>query len=122
MERLTVFDGDKWDRATLKVKNQDLIDKLATYEDADEQGYLLWLPCKEGDTVYALDHYYECDCNYECEEMEQWKCEENIRCEHEYKVYRVKETNFQIAMLAILGKTVFLTKAEAEKVLEEMGK
>ena len=33
--------------------NRMALDKLATYEDAEEQGLLLKLLCKVGDTVYA---------------------------------------------------------------------
>lgn len=32
-----------------------LINKLAAYEDAEEQGLLVRLPCKVGDTVYEID-------------------------------------------------------------------
>lgn len=31
------------------------MEKLAAYEDAEEQGLLLRLPCKVGDTVYLID-------------------------------------------------------------------
>ena len=31
----------------------DVIKKLAAYEDAEEQGLLVRLPCKVGDTLYA---------------------------------------------------------------------
>lgn len=55
------------------------VDKLADYEDAEEQGLLLRLPCKIGDTVYKLwykpchngedypDSYYCCGCEDECD-------------------------------------------------------
>ena len=33
------------------------IDKLAAYEDAQEQGLLLRLPCKVGDTLYCITPY-----------------------------------------------------------------
>lgn len=32
-----------------------IIERLADYEDAEDQGYLWRLPCKEGDTVYAIE-------------------------------------------------------------------
>lgn len=32
----------------------DAADKLAAYEDAEEQGLLVRLPCKAGDTVYVI--------------------------------------------------------------------
>lgn len=31
-------------------------DKLAAYEDAEEQGLLLRLPCKVGDTIYEVSY------------------------------------------------------------------
>ena len=79
----------------------EAIDKLAEYEDAEEQGLLLRIPCKVGDIVYVFHTILE--------------------CEYEYKVTRIRETQFEIPMIAMLGKSVFLTKAEAEKALEEMG-
>jgi len=33
----------------------DAIDKLAAYEDAEEQGQLVILPCKVGDTIFAVE-------------------------------------------------------------------
>jgi hypothetical protein len=35
--------------------NGEPISKLAGYEDAEEQGLLLRLPCKVGDTLYVID-------------------------------------------------------------------
>lgn len=35
--------------------NRMALDKLATYEDAEEQGLLLRLPCKIGDTLYRVN-------------------------------------------------------------------
>lgn len=45
------------------------INKLGEYEDAEEQGRLIVLPCKEGDTVYKIKKF----------------CGENTGC---YKFYR----------------------------------
>lgn len=36
-----------------KINLQRLVDRLAEYEDLDEQGLLLRLPCKVGDTLYV---------------------------------------------------------------------
>lgn len=33
---------------------QGVLNCLSTYEDADEQCLLVWLPCKVGDTVYVI--------------------------------------------------------------------
>lgn len=35
--------------------NRMALDKLSTYEDAEEQGLLLRLPCKVGDTLYRVN-------------------------------------------------------------------
>ena len=95
-------------------------DKLAKYEDLEEQGLLLRLPCKVGDTVYTTSSYFDCDED-ECVNIDFCVCEEDGgTCEHLAKKYFVKETNFQIQMLAVFGKTVFLTKAEAEEALKKM--
>lgn len=98
----------------------DVLEKLAEYEDAEEQGLLLRLPVPEGAVVYTLSYIYECKFDYDCKEFDAYKCEEDVYCEHQYKVYRVKETKFQKQMLAMLGKTVFLTKEEAEQALSKM--
>lgn len=66
------FDGDdamplveKWNFAVKRVQGifdgmtdkssvQYIADKLAAYEDAEEQGLLVRLPCKVGDTFYYI--------------------------------------------------------------------
>ena len=81
---------------------QKAIEKLADYEDAEEQGLLLRLPCKVGDTIY---YFMNVDDVIVVEERKM-----------------VTLTN----IVAILedeefGKTVFLTKEEAEQALKQMG-
>ena len=97
-----------------------IAEKLANMEQKEEQGILVRLPCKVGDTVYTLSYRYECKNDYDCKVPIQWKCEQNIPCEYEKKINYVKETKFCLRMLESLGKTVFLTREETEKKLEEM--
>lgn len=99
-----------------------IAEKLANMEQMEEQGILVRLPCKVGDTVYTLSYRYECKNDYDCKVPRQWKCEENIPCEYEKKIHYVKESQFCLTMLNSLGKTVFLTREEAEKALEKIGK
>jgi len=40
------------------------------------------------------------------------------RCQHEYKKYFVREAKFNHMMLEKIGKTVFLTREEAEQALK----
>lgn len=71
--------------------------KLKAYEDAEEQGLLLRLPCKVGTTVYVIvEEEYEPNSNYYCIYGEAF---------HPY-------------MLESIGKDVFLTYEEAEQALK----
>lgn len=132
MERLTMtsakggvaftFDLDITCEPSEARKILKLAEKLKKYEDAEEQGLMLWLPVADGSTVFVINYKYECKYDYDCQEpFDHYKCEEDIRCEHEYKVYYVREAVFNHMMMDKLGKTVFLTKEEAEQALKQMG-
>lgn len=128
MERLTEYMGNGEDYESInpidtpyeygKANLQALINKLAAYEDADEQGLLLWLLCKVGDTVYAFlstcNYFTECQIN----KIELKPTLYGNTCYflepigHRGCLYRCFEDDF--------GKTVFLTKEEAEAKLKEM--
>ena len=56
------------------------IDKLAEYEDADEQGRLIVSPCKEGDTVYKIVKF--CGENTGCYEFYRPSVEFENDCEY----------------------------------------
>ena len=78
------------------------ISKLAHYEDMEELGRLIELPCAVGDTVYAIAGV-------------RW-----IGYEWKWKSYDeayVQEIKFNLDML---GDTFFLTKEEAEAKLKEL--
>lgn len=79
----------------------DAFEKLKRYEDAEEQGLLLRLPCKVGDTVYRVSIIGR-DLNGK-------------------PYYKIKEKSFAFVWLEKLGKTVFLTREEAEAKLKELG-
>ena len=108
--------------------SQNILARLAEYEDAEEQGLLLRLPCKVGSTVYVIDKY--CVVNIDNEE-----CDSNELCEtcRHYKKYvvceKVMNNTFEIMMMMQdycgrfrFGKTAFLTREEAEAKLAEMQK
>lgn len=99
------------------------IEKLATYEDLEEQGLLVRLPVATGTNVYVVGSFLDCIYDYEyCEATQKWKCEEYVQCEYEKKKYYVKEIKFTSIMKNSIGKSIFLTREEAEKKLEEMKK
>ena len=88
-----------------------LLEALGKYEDAEEQGLLLKLPCKVGASVYMVAQ----DCGGDTLDCMRGDCE---GCPYLYSF--VEENKFETYMLEDIGKTVFLTKAEAEQKLNEM--
>ena len=81
-----------------------MFQKLAEYEDLEEQGLLIRLPCKIGTKVF----YIKTELNG------------NGFCFFERKI--IKETEFTTRRMfddENWGKTVFLTREEAERALEE---
>ena len=75
----------------------DLREKLKEYEDLEEQGLLLRLPCKVGDTVYHVV---------------QGRIVEVSNVDLFFLLLSVAENRF--------NNSVFLTQAEAEQKLKEM--
>ena len=115
MERLTeridnVPDGE----SGVWVKQHDYIsaaEKLADYEDAEEQGLLLRLPCPIGTTVYNTTWWDDV--------TEKVKVDGKIFCRTVRK-HKVSKSTFSLLDIKDFGKTVFLTKSEAEQKLKEM--
>lgn len=110
------FKSGAKDQVAVSAYRQQAIERLAEYEDMEEQGLLVRLPCKVGDTVWIKGDkfpaeieeiritddgiyfaYVEYDRGYE--ETEVWD-----NCEF---------------VLSDIGKTVFRTLGEAEKALED---
>ena len=86
--------------------------KLKEYEDLEEQGLLMRLPCKIGASVYMVAQ----DCGGDTLDCRRGDCE---GCPYLYSF--VEENSFDSYMCDDIGKTVFLTKEEAEKKLKESG-
>lgn len=94
----------------------EAINKLAEYENLEEQGLLLRLPCKVGDTVYAIGFNNNRPLVYESVVLSILITEKEID-------FNVKIDEFEInsrLKQSMFGKTVFLTKAEAEAKLKEL--
>ena len=101
-----------------------MIRKLAAYEDLEEQGLLVRLPCKVGATVWEL-----CLCddgNYKIFPMivktiseygTLRQVEKDITI---WNIYAESDYTYMYKSFADFGKTVFSTKEEAKKKLEEM--
>lgn len=106
------------------------IDKCAEYEDLEEQGLLLRLPCKVGDTVYTINieyNYTECEYEETADECVFLTCPNRGRDCHSKKIrlisineFSVDSLSWLVDMIEYFGKTVFLTREEAEQALEQM--
>ena len=92
-----------------KCYEKNIYEKLREYENLDEQGLLMRLPCKVGTKVYAINPIIDYG---------------EVGDEAIY-YYSIIEREFQIYMMMdygklVFGRNVFLTKAEAEQKLKEM--
>lgn len=90
----------------------EAVDRLAEYEDAEEQGLLLRLPCKVGDTVYAIRQYEKRVKEYKVESFDICGNYSFVRLEYDLGMLSYKIQDF--------GIWLFTTKEEAEQKLESM--
>lgn len=100
MERLTVRCGNGEAEPIGDALSYQMIDKLCAYEDAEEAGLLVRLPCKVGDTYYCIIR----QCG-------------SARVEETKLRYQYIET-----AIRGLGKWAFPTREEAEAALAADGK
>lgn len=116
MERLT----NRTKEAKSNVTIKEVCDKLADYEDLEEQGRLLKLPCKVGDKIYSI---------YRC--FDDGVQELIVKGIHMHSYTPTKtilsiefESDDQRCCGKLraeeLGRTLFLAKGEAEEKLKEL--
>ena len=96
---------------------QDIIDKLAEYETVEDEGRLVVLPCKVGDVLYKPTRNFVSE--YKVRFIEVSSC--NCLFLHTSVVKGINDSG-ETFKEDDIGKTVFHTKEEAEKALEEMKK
>ena len=145
MERLSIdesvlrdiiIDGNARDYDT--SISQSIYEEVQAYRIAEEQGLLLTLPCKVGDTMYVIaPKHYECDKTYSCEDYDSERylctwCE--AHCPNGHKgigVIPINVSNFKVWEDRIFVETrfsmvdikkLYATREEAEKALAEMQK
>lgn len=104
------------------------IEKLAVYEDLEEQGLLVRLPVKIGDDIYKIPS----KSNYDLNVLNGYKANNRVYHQKAYSIVFSQSGWFVqcdkdsihapnvICVDVEYGKTWFLTREEAEKKLEEM--
>ena len=98
-------------------------EKLGKYEDAEEQGLLLRLPCKVGDTVWDNDCGIPCAytiTGFSVGTGENYIDEPVSSKEVVYYYSNYSGTITGSFAVSELGKTVFLTQSKAEVKLKEL--
>ena len=112
---LIVFTQGKYiDTIPAEMTHDDIravLRRLAEYEDLEEQGLLLRLPCPIGTIVYNTTWWDDI--------TEKVDVDGKIfyRTVHKNKV---SKSTFSLVDIYDFGKTVFLTQAEAEQKLKEI--
>lgn len=100
----------------------DVCKKLAEYEQLEEQGLLVRLPCKVGDMVWDNDFGYP--ESYEIKAFSYGYCDSYVEPDIEDQIIFYYENYIGSITGAFpmseIGKTIFLTREEAKKKLEEM--
>ena len=101
----------------------DKLDELQVFKDKQEQGLLISLPCKVGDIVYLIKH-----CMVECKKkpIECVVDELTINGSGCHAILSGNEVfyamqRFSGVSIEDFGKTVFVTRSEAESALAKMG-
>lgn len=122
----------------LKPFAEKILTKLADYEDLEEQGLLVRLPCKEaysrsGDFVYLIYDYEIIECVHCGLGIDPLSGKAYITLATDEKLFPYRSpdpeqdldptdwcTNVADASMDEIGKTLFFTREEAKKKLEEM--
>lgn len=91
-----------------------IIRKLATYEDLEEQGLLARLPCKVGDIMFRINK----GAKNPVIELTVTQIDITTRSYNLEVIDR--ECGELMCFKSDIGRTIFLTREEAEKKLEEM--
>ena len=130
MERLTVKWTDKvydtldtvdiLDNEYSKINYNKLLTKLGEYEDLEEQGLLLRLPCKVGDTIYRVNAGAKEPVIKMRVLQVHYKQLHKDRIIIRIDAINDNDMGESCYLLDDIGKTVFLTQDEAEQKLKEM--
>lgn len=91
------------------------IDKLSEYEDLEEEGKLIKLPCKVGDIVYEANISRNIVSSYRVTSIILMSKSRNYNWGLISGIYSNMNGFNEFA----LGRTIFLTREEAEKALKE---
>ena len=99
VEALSILFEFAVDNSATMTQQLELIDRIRELAEADKNERVVVLPCKVGDTVYRLQYVEQTPGRF---------------------IVGITEIKFGLIWLEEFGKTVFLTREEAESALEVM--
>lgn len=92
-----------------------ILEKLADYEDLEEQGLLVRLPCKVGDILFRINKGAR-------NPIIKMKVSRITIISKSYNIKAIEEDRGEVLFSNdVIGIKVFPTREEAEKKLEELG-
>ena len=99
-----------------------MINRLAELEDLEEQGLLVRLPANNKEIYIISSRWTVCsECGSRFDEYSCSGCEYECDSKKEYYVRPIYLSSINVSTYANqFGKTIFFTREEAEKKLEEM--
>lgn len=118
------FLSDKEEFGKWLDRNKWITRKCDEWVRAEEHGLLLRLPCKVKSSVYLIcARYTKCSkYNEEFDEYSCQGCDEECDSHKEYYIHKNLSVNLEwiVRNINSFGKTVFLTREEAEEALRKM--
>jgi len=120
---IAIHDGSDFPDVCFEGEREyDVMNALAEYEDLEEQGLFVRLPANNKEIYIISSRWTVCsECGSRFDEYSCSGCEYECDSKKEYYVYPTYLSSITVSTYVDrFGKTVFLTREEAEKKLEEM--
>lgn len=118
---MKLSEPDKKHPVNARILTYEEANKWQEYKDLEEQGLLVKLPCKIGDTVYRVNAGAKQPIILMTVSEIHFLCYKNERTVR-FDAIGKEDMGESCYRLEDIGRIVFLTREEAEKKLEEMKK
>lgn len=115
MRRLTIRNSDGNAHA-ISVGYHDIIEKLAEYEDAEEKGVLLRLPCEIGKNLYDITEFVEGYNSPDIYLIDSSRIE--VSKDKEGMIYTIDSVDYRESDF---GRVLFTSEEKAFKAISETG-
>lgn len=121
MNRLTIRNSDGSVSQPTHSTFEKVFNRLAEYEDMEEQGLLVRLPCKLGIDAYFVNEATEEVCEAVVTNIElNYYTPSRVWLEVSYVSKLIGKQGYYHCANELIGKKLFFTREAAEKALEEV--